>query len=228
MGYLPIINNPVHERDTLWTVIGRCFRFTHKLNAGQSTVFTFDEQLYAKVKELQWENPDTCRSLFVRLGCFHIAKNFIKKHRAALRRFRSTRGMVGKFRLWWEHSPQQHDGKIVQSHHKSTQAYSEGTLAYNMAKSQSVGSRPRNLERTYNDYLKKWKRPWMTREIWSDEVIQLKPRKHLEEQVERRDILHLREEYDKTLSPTCLYWRHYMKMVMILLQFSRAERTGDW
>ena len=50
--------------------------------------------------------------------------------------------------------------------------------------------------------------------------------KTLEEQVEGRD-LQLLEEYDKTLSPTGLYWRHYMEMVMILLQFIRAERTGD-
>lgn len=52
--------------------------------------------------------------------------------------------------------------------------------------------------------------------------------KTLEEQVEGRDLLQLLEEYDKTLSPTGLYWRHYMKMVMILVQFIRAERTGDW
>ena len=78
IDYLPIINTPVHERDTLWTVIGRCLRITHELNAAQATVLTFDEQLYAKVNDLQWENPGTCRSLFVRLGDFHIAKNFMK------------------------------------------------------------------------------------------------------------------------------------------------------
>ena len=78
MGYLPIINTSAHERDTLWIVIARCSRITHELNAGQATVLTFNEQLYAKVKELQWENPDTNRSLFVRLGGFHIAKNLMK------------------------------------------------------------------------------------------------------------------------------------------------------
>ena len=39
--------------------------------------------------------------------------------------------------------------------------------------------------------------------------------KTMEEQVESRDLL-------------LLYWRHYVKMVMILLQFIRTERAGDW
>ena len=51
--------------------------------------------------------------------------------------------------------------------------------------------------------------------------------KTLQEQIEGR-YLQLLEEYDKTLSPTGLYWIHYMKLVMILLQCIRAERTGDW
>ena len=38
---------------------------------------TLDEQLYSKAKELQWENPEMCSKIFLRLGSFHIAKNVI-------------------------------------------------------------------------------------------------------------------------------------------------------
>ena len=36
------------------------------------------------------------------------------------------------------------------------------------------------------------------------------------------------EQCDETLPPISLYWRHYMKMVLVLLHFIRAEHTGDW
>lgn len=227
MGYLPIINAPAHERDTLWTVIGRCVRITHELNAGQSTVLTFDEQLYAKAKELQWENPDTCRSLCVRLGGFHIAKNFMK----AIGQHYADSGLQ---EIWLESS-----------------VYGENTAHNNMmAKSYNRTTRAHKL--TVEAL---WHIMWLNFQAWaqergigedlqrlSEEVATsmddsgdlewpsnpTETLKTLEEQVEGRDLLQLLEQYDKTLSPTGLYWRHYMKMVMILLQFIRAERTGDW
>lgn len=78
MGYFPIINAPVHERDTLWTVILHCLRITQEMNSGQSTVLTLDEQLYAKAKELQRENQEIRKDLFLHLGGFHIVKNFMR------------------------------------------------------------------------------------------------------------------------------------------------------
>ena len=109
MGYLQIINTPAHEMDTLWTGIGQSLLITHKLNAGQSTVLTFIEQLYAKVKGLQWVSRR-----------FPHHQEFLESHQTTLRRFQSTRDMVWKFRLWWEPRIQQHGSKIVQPHHQST------------------------------------------------------------------------------------------------------------
>ena len=49
VSYLPIINAPAHERDTLWTVLNRCMQiWTTELNRGQSSIVTFDEQLYQR------------------------------------------------------------------------------------------------------------------------------------------------------------------------------------
>ena len=50
MGYLPILNAPAHERDTLWIVIGRCLRITHELNAGQSTVLMLASNCMQKLR----------------------------------------------------------------------------------------------------------------------------------------------------------------------------------
>ncbi len=78
VGHLPVINAPAHEQDTLWTVIHRCLEITEILNPGQSVVVTLDEQLYSKAKELLWEHPELNKRVFLRLGSFHIAKNFMK------------------------------------------------------------------------------------------------------------------------------------------------------
>ena len=52
--------------------------------------------------------------------------------------------------------------------------------------------------------------------------------KQLADEAQTGHLLQLLEQYDETLPPTSLYWRHYMNMVLVLLQFIREERTGDW
>ena len=49
-----------------------------------------------------------------------------------------------------------------------------------------------------------------------------------EDALQAAHLLQLREQYDKTLPPTTIYWRHYMNMVIILLMFTCTERSGDW
>ena len=75
VGYVPIINAPAHESDTLWTVINRCMQIAQELNPGQSRLVTFDE---SKAKALQWENPEFCGKILLSLGSFNIAKSFVK------------------------------------------------------------------------------------------------------------------------------------------------------
>ena len=45
---------------------------------GWQILLNLDEQLYSKAKELQWENPEVCSKILLRLGSFHIAKNVMK------------------------------------------------------------------------------------------------------------------------------------------------------
>ena len=53
-GYFAFINAQAHDNDTLWTVMMRCVKISNIMNPGQSTVITFDQQLYCKAKELQF------------------------------------------------------------------------------------------------------------------------------------------------------------------------------
>lgn len=78
VGYLPLINAAAHETDTLWTAMMRCVNISNAVNPGQSTVITFDQQLYCRAKELQWANAEQCSTIFIRLGGFHIIKNFMQ------------------------------------------------------------------------------------------------------------------------------------------------------
>ena len=56
IGYIPIIQAPAHEFNTLNTVIQRCKYIANTL--GQNfAVITADEALYCKLMELKWHVP---------------------------------------------------------------------------------------------------------------------------------------------------------------------------
>jgi len=224
-GYLPLINAPAHEYDTLWTVILRCMKISEIMNPGQSTVITLDQQLYCKVKELQWANNDLCGRVFAHLGGFHSTKNFmctIGQHFAE----------SGLPEVWIE-----------------SEVYGENTALNNMqAKSYNRAIRAHKL--TYEAL---WKILWPMFIEWAkqnglnnDDVDAAAKRvveslkgsvdteatsdalKDLDNTLRNPHILQLLDEFEKTLTTTSKYWFTYLKMVSILLQFVRAERTGSW
>lgn len=56
VGYMPIIQAPAHEMDTLNTVVQWCLHVASSL--GQShVVLTVDQALYCKLMELKWTIP---------------------------------------------------------------------------------------------------------------------------------------------------------------------------
>lgn len=77
VGYLPIIQEPAHEMDTLNTVVQRCMYISDQL--GQHyTVLTADQALYYKLMDLKWSVPAYKDRLIPRMGGLHIAMNFQK------------------------------------------------------------------------------------------------------------------------------------------------------
>ena len=75
VGYMPIIQAPAHELDTLNTVVQRCMY----ISLGQQyTVLTVDQALYYKLMEFKWTIPEYKEKLIPRLGGLHISMNFLK------------------------------------------------------------------------------------------------------------------------------------------------------
>ena len=77
VGYIPIVQAPAHELDTLHTVVQRCKHIATQL--GQHyVVLTVDEALYCKLMELKWAKEEYQDFLIIRMGGLHISLNFLK------------------------------------------------------------------------------------------------------------------------------------------------------
>ena len=77
IGYLPILQAPAHEFDTLNTVAKRCMYIWAALGQ-QHTVLRVDQALYCKLVELKWAIPEYQKKLVVQLGGLHISMCFQK------------------------------------------------------------------------------------------------------------------------------------------------------
>lgn len=77
IGYMPIIQAPAHDLDTLNAVVLRCKHVARKLGQ-HHVVITVDEALFCKLMELKWANDDYLDCLVVRLGGLHIALKFME------------------------------------------------------------------------------------------------------------------------------------------------------
>ncbi len=77
VGYMPIIQAPAHELDTLNTVVRRCMYISSQLGQ-EYTVLTVDQALYFKLMDLKWNVADYKDKLILRLGGLHISMNFLK------------------------------------------------------------------------------------------------------------------------------------------------------
>ena len=74
-GYLPIIQAPANDLDTLNTVVRRILHIAQSL--GQKfLVLTVDEGLFPKLMELKWSVPEYKDILIPRLVGLHTAMNF--------------------------------------------------------------------------------------------------------------------------------------------------------
>lgn len=77
VGYMPIVQAPAHEMDTLNTVVQRCKHVASSLG-NNYVVLTVDEALYCKLMELKWAKEEYQQFLIVRLGGLHTSMNFLK------------------------------------------------------------------------------------------------------------------------------------------------------
>ena len=216
VGYMPIILAPAHNLDTLNTVIKRIMQVANSFNQTH-VVLTVDQALFPLLMELKWAVPEYKDVLIPRLGGLHISLNFLK----ALGQHMQNCGLA---EIWIE----------------------SGLLG------------PRTTERVLEgkDYSKGMRAHKITfQALWQlllphflayVEVRDQKLKENLDRCVQpsgkvdtgRMCDLLMSEDYNlivlsflkskKEKDPLFRFWWQYMKMVQILLLFTRAQREGQW
>ena len=76
VGFVPIINSPAHDDDTMWTSILRGLKITYTVNPSQPLVLSVDQPFYAKAHELVW-GCGLDQHVVLKMGSFHIVLNFL-------------------------------------------------------------------------------------------------------------------------------------------------------
>ncbi len=226
VGFMPIINAPAHEPSTMWTVLLRCLKVSEKINPGCSTVLTVDQQLYCKAKELQWANQEFLAPVVIKLGSFHIAHNFMR----VIGQHMTDSGITD---VW-----------------RDSSVFGEAT-ADNIIAAKSYNRSIRAHKLTYDALFRiLWPLilQWANENdvVIADEIhaaVQTMARQfqqanqesdtsesftQLVHAISQHHLQGILKEFDAQLPSTAKYWRQYMEMVTILLQFIRAEREGNW
>ena len=76
VSYAPIIESKPNDMSTVFTTMKRCADMT-KAMCQVHSVQTFDQELYAIAKQVEWAIPETFRNHTVRLGGFHTLSCYI-------------------------------------------------------------------------------------------------------------------------------------------------------
>jgi len=209
VGYMPIIQAPAHEFDTLNTVVRRCKHVASALGQ-QHVVLTVDEALFGKLMELKWAKPEYEEWLFVRLGGLHTALNFLK----AIGQHMQSSGLLD---VWTE------------SH----------TLGPRAAEQVLAGKNYARGMRTHKLTLQALWRILMPQLLDTLAETDTALRTEIVSVKDKPDILLpllaspkfqaiFEQHVTSKSNPNFKFWWEYMQMVEILLHFTRAQREGNW
>ena len=72
IGYCPVIPAPPTQLDVVYTLLTRSVSMAHMLGQ-QDVVVVVDQAVYAKAVEILWKKPAEFRSVVLRMGSFHMA-----------------------------------------------------------------------------------------------------------------------------------------------------------
>ena len=213
IGYMPIIQSPAHELDTLNTVVLRCKYIANALGQ-QQVVLTVDEALYCKSMELKWAKKDYQNFLIVRLGGLHTILAFLK----VIGKHINSSGLL---EAWVESNVL---GPKAAENVVNGKSYARGVRAHKL----TLQAMWRILIPQLLDFI-------------GDKYGTLKER-IIEKSVQDHDFVGLisileSEEFTSVINAFVAskgndinfrYWWSYMQMVQILLLFIRAQRDGVW
>jgi len=211
VGYLPIIQAPAHELDTINTVIKRCMHITKTLEQ-KYVVLTVDQALYCKVMELKWAVPEYRDILIPRLGGLHIGMNFLKT-------IGTHMADSGLSEVWTESGIL---GPLSTEKALAGQSYARGMRAHKLT-----------FQALWRILL-----PQLTAFLEEHDADLNESIKNSIDDTDQLIVVIDSERFRNVISlflqikgddnPNFTYWWNYMDMVEILLQFTRAQRDGLW
>ena len=229
IGYCPMINADSTEFSTIYTVLKHAQMVSDSLGQ-QDTVITFDLLIYIKAKQIQWRYPEEFVDVVIRMGGFHIALNFLS--------------LIGKKYL----------NSGVEDLLIESGVYAAGTTT-NIMKGKSYNRGVRAHKLLSEAFFRLM---WKAFETWFQTSHPNKRSIAEEyDRLEISNVVHAVENYKEgnaikavqdlegelkgltssfeafvsertKKSKMFAFWSEYCDMVNVLLQFIKAERTGNW
>ena len=227
IGYCPIINGSATEYSTIFTLMKVSQEMARRLQQDDS-IITFDLAIYIKAKQLQMKFPEEFKNTVIRMGGFHIALNYLS--------------LLGK-----KYANSGLEDLLIESG-----VYAAGTTsALLLGKSYNRGIRAHKLtmEALFRLLWQAFLR-WLgsqTAEVNNHHKQNLKTKiqecqrcfkenKSIQQSCDAlandmdaiTSLLTVFKTEAKARSNLFSFWEEYISMVMVLLQFVKAERTGNW
>jgi hypothetical protein len=211
IGYMPLVQAPAHDLDTLNTVVVRCKHVARKLGQ-HHVVLTVDEALFCKLMELKWAKDEYQDFLIIRLGGLHTAMNFLKVIGKHIQSSGLLESWVESTILGPKSAEQVLAGK----------SYSRGMRAHKMTLQAMWRILLPQLLLFIEDKNPDLKSKMDEKEgnSTTEDLISLLAEKDFRDAMEA--FLATKE------NPNFKFWWSYMQMVQILLLFTRAQRDGIW
>lgn len=227
IGYCPMINGSANEYSTIFTVMKVSQEMARKLQQDDS-VITFDLAIYIKAKQLQLKFPEEFKNTVIRLGGFHIALNYL----ALLGKKYANSGLED---LLIESGVYAAGTTSVLMLGKS---YNRGIRAHKLSMEalfrllwqafvRWLGSQSAEVNNHHRQSLLK-KIQECQRCYKEKEPIQQSYEAVVNEMDAITSLLTVFKTEAKARSKLFSFWEEYISMVLILLQFIKAERTGNW
>ncbi|GBM97083.1 hypothetical protein AVEN_134370-1 [Araneus ventricosus] len=210
--YLPFINSPANNYYTIYTTL--LYVLEYSLKYGHATcIITFDQPLYIKAKEVasSAENSGISK-IVVRLGGFHMCVSFL----GSIGFIMAGSGLKEVLSsIYASHSVD----KILTGH-----AYSRAVRGHTLlliALSKIIFSEM-NLTSEEQQFMDAYLNDWHEAMPSFSKVEVLRILNDVKKKYKNK-CLQLKER-----GPTSKLWVQYLDMVLVLKDFIRAERMGDW
>ena len=209
---IPFINLPPGNMTTLYSAL--TFAANQSKTRNQTCIVTFDQPLFLKSVDIVTSEPSDSlvSSVVVRLGGFHLLMSFM----GAIGNIMSGSGIE---ELW-----QTVYGKATVGHMMKGHAYARAMRAHILTAAALfylIHVELTSLSEVGQDSLRELCKAYLNNEATYDDV----------ECISLNNYIDLFEKFKQDLETsgrTPKLWLQYFQQVLLILQFIRAERTGNW